>query len=61
EDVYSELRSSLMDRANDKEVNVRVQVVIALSKLSGTEGPAEEGEQTVQELLTDIMEHDSSA
>ncbi|KAG6903032.1 hypothetical protein C0995_007465 [Termitomyces sp. Mi166 len=61
EEVYSELRSSLMDRINDREVNVRVQAVIALSKLSGTEGPSEEGEQTVQDLLSDIIKHDSSA
>ncbi|KNZ72836.1 Condensin complex subunit 3 [Termitomyces sp. J132] len=61
EEVYSELRSSLMDRVIDREVNVRVQVAIGLSKLSGTEGPSEEGEQTVQELLLDIMKHDASA
>ncbi|KAG5353772.1 hypothetical protein C0989_002555 [Termitomyces sp. Mn162] len=59
EEVYSELRSSLMDRVIDREVNVRVQVAIGLSKLSGTEGPSEEGEQTVQELLLDIMKHDA--
>ncbi|KAG6819105.1 hypothetical protein H0H93_015408 [Arthromyces matolae] len=62
-DIYTELRSSLMDRINDREVPVRVQAVIALSKLAGTEEPdeVEEGEQSVQELLLDVLKNDSSA
>ncbi|KAG6908746.1 hypothetical protein DXG01_003450 [Tephrocybe rancida] len=63
EEIYSELRSSLLDRVNDKEAPVRVQAVLALSKLSGSEDPSEvqEGEQTVLQVLLDILEHDSSA
>ncbi|KAG5641543.1 hypothetical protein DXG03_004802 [Asterophora parasitica] len=62
EDIYKELRSSLMGRINDKEANVRVQAVIALSKLAGSEGPSEveDGESTVLDVLLDTMEHDSS-
>ncbi|KAF5378891.1 hypothetical protein D9615_006988 [Tricholomella constricta] len=62
EDIYTQLRLSLMDRVNDREASVRVQVVVALSKLSGSEDPSEveEGEPTALDVLLDILEHDSS-
>ncbi|KAG6830471.1 hypothetical protein H0H87_008044 [Tephrocybe sp. NHM501043] len=63
EDIYSELRSLLLDRVHDKESTVRVQVVIALSKLAGSDDPSdlEDGEQTILEVLLDTLEHDSSS
>jgi condensin complex subunit 3 len=56
------LRAALLDRIHDKEVPVRVQAVIGLSKLSGSEEPSEvvEGEQTVAEVLIDTLAHDPS-
>jgi len=62
EDVYHELRSSIMDRVNDKEPPVRAQAVIALSKLCGTEDQAdiEDGEPTAIDVLIDALTHDSS-
>jgi condensin complex subunit 3 len=62
EDIYTELRAALMERVNDKETPVRVQAVIALSKLCGSEDPSEvsEGEQTVSDILMDILAHDTS-
>jgi hypothetical protein len=63
EEVYTELRSSLLDRINDKEPAIRVQAVISLSKLCGTEDPLDlaEGEQTVSEVLMETLSHDPAA
>ncbi|TFK65897.1 ARM repeat-containing protein [Pluteus cervinus] len=62
EDLYTDLRSSLVERVTDKEASVRVQALIALSKLAGTEDPneLEEGEPTVLEILLDAMSFDSN-
>jgi condensin complex subunit 3 len=58
-----ELRAALIERVNDKEIPVRVQAVIALSKLCGSEDPSElsKGEQTVSDILIDILAHDTSS
>ncbi|KAF8524376.1 nuclear condensing complex subunit [Hysterangium stoloniferum] len=63
DDIYTLLRASLLDRINDKESFVRIQAVIALSKLSGTEDPEdlEEGEPDVVEVLIDILQFDTAA
>jgi condensin complex subunit 3 len=63
EEIYTDLRAALLDRINDKEAPVRVQAVIALSKLSGSEEPTEveDGEQSVADVLVDILAHDQSA
>lgn len=63
EDMYVTLRSSLMERASDKEHIVRIQAVLALSKLVQGEDPDElpDGEQTILSLLEDIVVHDPSA
>ncbi|TFK38229.1 nuclear condensing complex subunit [Crucibulum laeve] len=61
EDIYTSLRAALMDRVSDKEASVRVQAVIGLSKLCGSEDPAEveEGE-TVLDVLLDTLAHDTA-
>lgn len=63
EEIYKDLRAALLDRVNDKEAPVRVQAVIALSKLAGSEEPTEveDGEQSVADVLVDILAHDQSA
>jgi condensin complex subunit 3 len=52
-----------LDRVYDKEPPVRVQAVIALSKLCGSEaeGEFDENEQTAIEVLLDIMSQDPAA
>jgi condensin complex subunit 3 len=52
-----------LDRINDKEPTIRVQAVHALSKLCGSEDPADlgEGEQTVTEVLIETLSHDPAA
>ncbi|KAJ7284629.1 nuclear condensing complex subunit [Mycena rebaudengoi] len=62
EDIYAELRTALLDRIRDKEVMIRVQVVIALSKLAGSENANEldEGEKTVLDILLDTLVSDPS-
>ncbi|KAJ7678711.1 hypothetical protein B0H17DRAFT_1139263 [Mycena rosella] len=63
EDIYSDLQNALLDRINDKEVMIRVQVVTALSKLAISEDLSEinEGESTVLQMLIDILSTDPSA
>jgi condensin complex subunit 3 len=48
---------------HDKETFVRVQAVIALSKLCGSEDPSdvEEGEPTALEVLLEILSCDPAA
>ncbi|EPS93226.1 hypothetical protein FOMPIDRAFT_1056181 [Fomitopsis schrenkii] len=62
EDLYSSLRSSLMERTRDREPPIRVQAIIALSKLAGSEDVSEldEGEQTIMEALLDAITYDTS-
>ncbi|EPQ52389.1 chromosome condensation complex protein [Gloeophyllum trabeum ATCC 11539] len=62
EDLYTQIRESLLDRLRDKEPFVRVQAVIGLAKLYGTEDPAdlEDGEPPVVEVLLDTLAHDPS-
>jgi condensin complex subunit 3 len=63
EEVYQDLRAALLDRINDKESPVRVQAVIGLSKLCGSEEPGdvEDNEQTATETLLDLLAHDPAA
>ncbi|KAJ6570219.1 nuclear condensing complex subunit [Mycena vulgaris] len=63
EDIYVNLRTALLDRIHDKEAMIRVQVVLALSKLAGSEDPSElgEGERSVSQVLIDTLCSDSSA
>ncbi|KAI0777818.1 nuclear condensing complex subunit [Trametes elegans] len=63
EDLYTELRATLLDRLRDKEPTVRTQTVIALSKLSFSEDPSElaEGESTILDTIIDAMAYDTSS
>ncbi|KAH9848970.1 nuclear condensing complex subunit [Lenzites betulinus] len=63
EDLYASLRSALLDRLRDKEPTVRMQAVIALTKLSYSEDPSEleDGEPTILDTILDAMAHDVSA
>ena len=58
EDVYENLRSCLLERISDKEPPVRVQTVIALSKLCGSEDPSEE--PNITDVLIDTLTYDPS-
>ena len=61
--LYADLRKALFERVHDKETFVRVQAVIALSKLCGSEDPSdvEEGEPTALEVLLEILSCDPAA
>jgi condensin complex subunit 3 len=61
--LYTKLRTALFERVHDKETFVRVQAVIALSKLCGSEDPSdvEEGEPTALEVLLEILSCDPAA
>ena len=59
EDAYTALREILQERLNDREPLVRVQTVIALSKLCGSEDPSDE--TTITDMLIDTLTYDTSA
>ncbi|EJU03066.1 ARM repeat-containing protein [Dacryopinax primogenitus] len=63
EDLFMTLREALLERAHDKEPAVRVQAVIALSKVMAgeTEEDLADGEESVQEILLGVLRHDPSA
>ncbi|KAH9918861.1 uncharacterized protein B0H18DRAFT_1122829 [Fomitopsis serialis] len=62
EDLYSSLRSSLMERARDKESTISNRAIVALSKLAGSEDviKLEEGEQTIMDMLIDCLTYDAA-
>ncbi|KAG7094853.1 hypothetical protein E1B28_005661 [Marasmius oreades] len=57
EETYNLIRRNLNDRICDKEPLIRAHVVVALSKLVGTEDPdeLEAGECTAEELILDAL------
>ncbi|KAG0227520.1 hypothetical protein BGW42_002912 [Actinomortierella wolfii] len=59
DDLYQQLKESLMERIRDKEAAVRVQAVFALSKLQGGDEEGD-GDSVVQKML-DVMRHDPAA
>ncbi|KAF9586163.1 hypothetical protein BGW38_009060 [Lunasporangiospora selenospora] len=64
DDLYNQVKDSLMERVSDKEAAVRVQAVFALSKLQGGDDEGELGENaedSVAQRLVDLMQHDPSA
>ncbi|KAG2136706.1 nuclear condensing complex subunit [Suillus clintonianus] len=63
EKLYTELRTALFERVHDKETFVRVQAVIALSKLCGSEDPSdvEDGEPTALQVLLETLSCDPAA
>ncbi|KAJ1311200.1 hypothetical protein OPQ81_009701 [Rhizoctonia solani] len=61
EDVYESLRSSLLERAQDKETFVRLQAAIALAKLArGEDMQREEREVYLSDILIDMIQYDSA-
>ncbi|KAG8741938.1 hypothetical protein FRC10_002249 [Ceratobasidium sp. 414] len=61
DDIYEMLRSSLLDRAQDKETFVRLQAAIALAKLQrGENEQDEEREVYLSDVLIDMLQHDSA-
>lgn len=57
------LRTALIERVHDKETHVRVQAVIALSRLCGSEDPADtdEDEPMAIDVLLDTLNCDPAA
>ncbi|CAE6535416.1 unnamed protein product [Rhizoctonia solani] len=61
EDIYESLRSSLLERAQDKETFVRLQAAIALAKLArGEDMQREEREVYLSDVLIDMIQYDSA-
>lgn len=63
--MYVELQKSLMERTRDKESQVRVQALFALSKMQGN-GDEEDDEEeeeggTIIEKFLDLLQHDPAA
>jgi condensin complex subunit 3 len=58
DEAYDSLKLALCKRVYDKEASVRLQAVLALSRLQGAE---EEDDDNVTRLLVSILQHDSNA
>ncbi|GJJ15062.1 hypothetical protein Clacol_009337 [Clathrus columnatus] len=64
DDVYTLLRTSLLERITDKEIPIRLQAAIALSKLAGAEDTDDEVDNDAPnalEVLIDILQYDPAA
>ncbi|KAK9468788.1 armadillo-type protein [Lipomyces arxii] len=59
DDLFQELRSSFVRRLHDKESSIRVQAVLGLSRLQGTDD--DEEPEPISELLLNSLQHDSKA
>lgn len=62
DDLYVLLRSTLLERARDKETPVRIQAALGLAKLRGAEDPddLEEDEENLDEVLLDLLRFDGA-
>ncbi|KAF9152294.1 hypothetical protein BG015_005503 [Linnemannia schmuckeri] len=64
-DLYVELQESLMERTRDKESQVRVQALFALSKMQGNGDEEEDDESedggTIIKKFLDLLQHDPAA
>ncbi|KAF9910006.1 hypothetical protein EC991_007625 [Linnemannia zychae] len=62
-DLYIQLQTSLLERTRDKESQVRVQALFALSKMQGSgddDDDEDEGETIIDEFLN-LLQHDPAA
>ncbi|KAF8342823.1 nuclear condensing complex subunit [Cantharellus anzutake] len=62
EDLYTMLRASLLERARDKDSNVRLQAVIALARLQrGEEGSGDvpDDQENLTDFLIGVLQYDS--
>ncbi|KAJ9118074.1 hypothetical protein QFC24_006346 [Naganishia onofrii] len=64
DDLYATLRSSLLERARDKEVPVRIQATLGLARLRAGDDPDDEREDDEEEdlgqVLLDMLRFDSA-
>ena len=60
DDMYVVLRKSLLDRSGDKEAAVRVQAALGLAKLQSGEDEEDldEGEESLGEVLLNLLRYD---
>lgn len=61
EDFFQKLKKFLLDRARDKESAVRVQAVIALTKLQSTEDNDDQESEQIRQSLIETLRFDPSA
>ncbi|KAK9476378.1 nuclear condensing complex subunit [Lipomyces japonicus] len=59
DDLFQDIRSAFARRLRDKETSVRVQAVLGLSRLQGTDD--EDEPEPIEELLLSALQHDSKA
>ncbi|KAK4049423.1 chromosome condensation complex Condensin, subunit G [Microbotryomycetes sp. JL201] len=65
DDTYQHLKAALLERVHDKESSVRMQAVVALSKLQEADADSddeeEDPESNVALVLVDVLMHDPAA
>lgn len=61
--MYVVLRKSLLERSKDKETAVRVQAALGLAKLQSgeDEDELEDGQESLSEVLLDMLRYDPAA
>ncbi|KAK9368640.1 nuclear condensing complex subunit [Lipomyces kononenkoae] len=59
DDLFQELRAAFVRRLHDRESSVRVQAVVGLSRLQGTDD--EDEPEPITELLLNTLQHDGKA
>lgn len=68
DNTYQHLKAALLERVRDKESTVRMQAVVALSKLQEADEPDDDDdeeednpEHNVTQVLMDVLMHDPAA
>ncbi|KAJ9103123.1 hypothetical protein QFC21_002545 [Naganishia friedmannii] len=62
DDLYANLRSTLLERTRDKEIPVRIQATLGIARLRAGDDPddLEEDEEDLGEVLLDLLRFDSA-
>jgi condensin complex subunit 3 len=63
DDLYVNLRRCLLDRSRDKDTAVRVQAALGLAKLQDGEDEEDlqEGDESLAQVLLDLLIYDPAA
>lgn len=55
------LRQCLLERSRDKESAVRVQAALGLAKLQSADDEEDEDEESIAQVLLDLLRYDPAA
>lgn len=61
DELFVMLRECLLERSRDKESAVRVQAALALAKLQSADDEEVEDEESIAQVLLDLLRYDPAA